>query len=528
MRRLIALTGGYGMGKSAVLAMFRQEGAFTLAADDIVRRLLTRKDVLDKMRALLGDKVFGAKGALLKEKVSDIIFSDPGLRRRLEDVLHPLVFEEVQRLTGGMKGIVILEAPVVFERGYEGRFDKTIVVHTDRETAIRRLEAVGIGRREALRRLGSQMPTEEKIKRADFAISNNGTLKEMRRQDKDIYRRLVGHNACLPAGRLVRCHDVRALEGLKGRYKNIVLTIGNFDGVHIGHQKIISRVAERAKALRGTPAALTFEPHPTKVLYPERAPRTITPIEEKARLIAHCGIKLLCLIDFTKEFASIEAEDFIGRVLSGSLGVREVIVGHNYAFGRGKKGTTALLRRRGRRFGFSVHVVRPARVWGDVVSSSRIRSLILRGRVCEASAFLGRPYTIEGRVVKGAGRGGRLLGIPTANLEVKNELIPKEGVYAVRVGLQGGQCPPPYRRLYEGVANIGTNPTFAAQRVSYEVHILGFSKDILGKTLRLHFIDRIRDEKTFPDADALREQIKKDIERARGIFKRKRPEMLEP
>jgi len=183
------------MGKSAVLAMFREEGAFTLEADDIVRGLLAQRDVLDKMRALLGDKVFDGKGNLLKEKVSDIIFSDPQIRRRLEDMLHPLVFEEVQRLTKGIKGIAVVEAPVVFERGYEGRFDKTIVVYTDEETAIRRLEAAGIGRQEALRRLGSQMPAEEKIRRADFAVSNNGTLKETRRQVKDIYRELIRHEA---------------------------------------------------------------------------------------------------------------------------------------------------------------------------------------------------------------------------------------------------------------------------------------------------------------------------------------------
>jgi|Deesub1362A_J573_1020465.scaffolds.fasta_scaffold00045_107 riboflavin kinase/FMN adenylyltransferase len=311
---------------------------------------------------------------------------------------------------------------------------------------------------------------------------------------------------------------LKGIEAIKKRYKNVILTIGNFDGVHIGHQKILNRIVSRAKEVNGTAAAITFEPHPTKVLYPERGVKILTPIEEKARLMRHFGVDVLFLINFNKDFASIPPDDFIKDVLVEKIGVMEVTVGHNYAFGKGKKGTTALLRRRGRKYGFSVKVVRNARIHGDVVSSSRIRSLLLRGRVCEASMFLGRPYMITGTVIKGAGRGSKLLKTPTANITTPNELVPKEGVYAVKVGLG--------RRILEGVANIGKNPTFEGSEMSYEVHIFNFSEDIMGKTLRVFFIDRIRDEKTFPDARALHEQINEDIKRAKELLKKKHPKLI--
>lgn len=305
----------------------------------------------------------------------------------------------------------------------------------------------------------------------------------------------------------------------KKRYKNVVLTIGNFDGIHHGHQKILNRVIRRAKEIKGISFAITFEPHPSKVLYPERGIRTLTPHAEKIRLMAHLGLDVLCFVKFTKDFASIPADDFIKDVLVDKIGVREVIVGHKYVFGKGKKGTTPLLRKRGRKYGFNVRVVRNARIYGDVASSSRIRSLIARGRVCEASLFLGRPYMIMGTVIKGAGRGRRVLGTPTANILPVNELIPKEGVYAVKIRVDG--------RQYEGVTNIGRNPTFSGSAMSYESHIFNFSEDIIGKTIMVYFIDRIRDEKTFAEPKDLRLQIKKDIEAVKAILaKKKHPKMI--
>lgn len=307
---------------------------------------------------------------------------------------------------------------------------------------------------------------------------------------------------------------IKGLENLKKRYRNVVLTIGNFDGVHIGHQKIFRNVVERAKAIKGTAMAMTFDPHPLKVIAPERGVRIMTTFDEKARLMELFGLDVVLCVRFDREFSNTRPDDFIREVVVDRIGAREVIVGHNYSFGKGKKGSTLLLRRRSRKYAFAFRVVRNARLYGEVVSSSRIRSLISRGRVCEASWLLGRPYMIEGKVVTGAGRGGRLLNIPTANIESPNELVPKEGVYAVKAGLG--------RRILDGAANIGRNPTFGERRMSYEVHIIDFSENILGRDLRVYFIDRIRDEKAFPDILSLRESMLRDIERAKEILRTKR------
>lgn len=312
---------------------------------------------------------------------------------------------------------------------------------------------------------------------------------------------------------------IRGPENIREKKKDVVLTIGNFDGVHIGHRKIFRAVVERAKAMNGTSVAITFDPHPVRVLSPESGLRLITPFNEKIRLMEFYAIDIVVCIHFDRDFSNKKADDFIKDIIVDRIGAREVIVGHNYAFGKGKKGTTDILRRRGKKYGFNVMVVRNTRLFGSVVSSSRVRSLLSRGRVCEASWLLGRPYMIEGKVVRGVGRGARMLGTPTANIMPLNELIPKEGVYAVKVVFGGATL--------DGVANIGRNPTFGGDQMSYEVHIFDFSKDILGKDIRLYFIDRIRDEKTFPDIEALHVSIMGDIERAKNILKTKRyPELI--
>ncbi len=307
---------------------------------------------------------------------------------------------------------------------------------------------------------------------------------------------------------------IRGLHNIREKYKDVVLTVGNFDGVHIGHQKIFKTVVEKSKARDGTATAITFDPHPAKVIAPERGVRILTSFHEKARLMQFLGIQVILCIHFDREFANMKPDDFIKDVIVDRIGAREVIVGHNYAFGKGKKGNTALLRRRAGKYGFNFEVIRNARLFGDVVSSSRIRSLLSRGRVCEASWLLGRPYSIEGTVIKGAGRGARLLNIPTANIATPNELVPKEGVYAVKVGLEG--------KILDGAANIGKNPTFGNNLMGYEVHLFDFSGNIVGKDLRVYFIDRIRDEKAFSDIETLRENIVRDIERAKDILKNKR------
>jgi riboflavin kinase/FMN adenylyltransferase len=301
------------------------------------------------------------------------------------------------------------------------------------------------------------------------------------------------------------------LEAFNRIYHNTVLTIGNYDGVHLGHQKILSQVLQKAHEIQGTAMIMTFDPHPVKVLAPERNIKLLTTPEEKMRLIEAMGIDVMLLINFNKEFANMLPDDFIDNVLVKRLRVREIIVGTNYAFGKQKKGTIDLLRRRGEKYGFEAKAVRQVTVHGNIVSSSAIRSLLLKGSVREASNYLGRAYSIEGKVIRGKARGQNLLNIPTANITTPVEIAPKEGVYAVRIGMKG--------QLYDGVANIGKNPTFGNQEISYEVHVFNFSGNLLGEDLRIFFIDRLRGERTFPDISGLIKQIRIDMEHAREILK---------
>jgi len=311
---------------------------------------------------------------------------------------------------------------------------------------------------------------------------------------------------------------IRGLEALNKSYPNTVLTIGNFDGVHLGHQKIILEVLKRSEEIKGTSMAVTFEPHPMKVLAPEREIRILTTLEEKAKLIEEMGVNVLLCINFNKEFANLLPDDFIEDVLVKKINAKEIIVGTNYAFGKNKKGTVELLKRRGKKYGFRVKAVSNVRVYGNIVSSSSIRSLLLKGAVYDTSTFLGRAYSIEGSVIKGKGRGKNLLNIPTANITTPVEIAPKEGVYAVRVGFNNS--------IYEGVANIGKNPTFGNTDISYEVHLLNFSGDLLGEDIRIFFIDRLRGEQLFPDILSLEKQIRNDIERAREILSTKHPKLI--
>jgi riboflavin kinase/FMN adenylyltransferase len=311
---------------------------------------------------------------------------------------------------------------------------------------------------------------------------------------------------------------IRGIEALNKSYPNTVLTIGNFDGVHLGHQKILSMVLKRAEEMKGTSMAVTFEPHPMKVIAPEREMKLLTTLKEKARVMEVIGINVLLCINFNKKFSNLLPDDFIQDVLVKKIGAKVIIVGPDYAFGKNREGTTELLRRRGRKYGFSVKVVRNSKLHGDVVSSSRIRRLLLRGRVQEASNFLGRAYSIEGKVIKGAGRGGKLLNVPTANLTTPVEFAPKEGVYAVRVGFKD--------MFFDGVTNIGKKPTFGNSDVSYEVHLFNFSGNILGEGIRIYFIDWIRSERRFPNPLSLEKQIRNDIERAKEILSRNHPKLL--
>ncbi|MBN2032644.1 MAG: bifunctional riboflavin kinase/FAD synthetase [Deltaproteobacteria bacterium] len=291
---------------------------------------------------------------------------------------------------------------------------------------------------------------------------------------------------------------------------NPVLTIGNFDGVHRGHLALFEKVRQRAQAIQGRSAVMTFEPHPFRVMKPGNGPPLITPTKQKIELIQQAGIDLLFCIPFTREFADISAEDFVGNILVAGIGIKELVVGYDYAFGRDREGNIPLLKKMGEKFGFLVHLVQPIHVDEMLVSSTSIRRLIQEGRLAEAKTLLGRNFQLEGSVVRGHNRGAALLGFPTANLSPQDELLPKTGVYAVTVLIDG--------KPYSGVTNVGYNPTFRDKFLSVETHLLNFSRDILGKKIKLTFLHRLRDEKTFKSVQELIDQISRDIHEAREWF----------
>jgi len=351
---IAGLTGNYGMGKSAVLQMFRELGAVTIDADWVVQQLLRNKPVLKKIKTLFGASVFDKKGNLDKSKIAQRIFRNKSLRIKLEDFLHPLVFERIDDFFGKTRNgnkVFIVEAPLIFERGYEGRFDKMITVFTKKTIAINRLSMHGIPPKEVIERLKCQLPVKEKIKRSDYKIDNSGLPEKTKKQVETVYKKLI--------------------------------------------------------------------------------------------------------------------------------------------------------------------------------QDARIKELLSNGKVQDIKKIAGKHYFIEGKVIKGAGRGGKLLHTPTANIALEKHIPLKEGVYAVRVSYSPIHSPRrvargdrfTYSPLYNGVANIGKNPTFGEMPLSYEVHIFNFTGNLLGKKLRVDFVKRIRDEKKFPNITALEKEIRKDIKKAKEILK---------
>jgi riboflavin kinase/FMN adenylyltransferase len=296
----------------------------------------------------------------------------------------------------------------------------------------------------------------------------------------------------------------------KGPFSRTVATIGNFDGVHLGHRAILSKVVRRALELDCQPVAVTFEPHPLKVLRPETQLPLLTTPAQKCRLLEAAGIVGVVVLPFTREFASLPARDFVRRYFWERLGVREIVVGHDYRFGREREGSIELLREMGRMLGFAVQVVWAVEVNDAVVSSSLIRAMLKLGKVEEASELLGRPYRVEGLVVRGKGRGAKLLGVPTANLQPENELLPGSGIYAVQV-FRGEVA-------YPAVANIGTCPTFDNQELTLEVHLLDFAGELYGERLEVEFAARLREERRFPSLEDLAAQIRADIGQAREVL----------
>ncbi len=276
--------------------------------------------------------------------------------------------------------------------------------------------------------------------------------------------------------------------------------------------KIIDRVRRRAGERGGTPAAMTFEPHPPRVLRPDKAPQLLMTKEQKLEALSRSGMQGVAVVRFTRELSQLDPETFVRTVLVDWLHVVEVWVGANFLFGHDRAGTFTVLRTLGSRYGFRAEKIDPVRYKDFVVSSTRIRRLLSEGRVDEAGALLGHHYFIDGTVVRGAGR-GRELGFPTANLDTANELVPPAGVYATTVTLDGV--------LHPAITNIGVRPTFGdVDHVILETHIFDFERDLYGTAVRLSFLQRLRDERAFPDVDALRVQIDADCRMARRLFGR--------
>lgn len=288
-----------------------------------------------------------------------------------------------------------------------------------------------------------------------------------------------------------------------------VLTIGNFDGVHLGHQEIFRKVVQRARQISGTSIVLTFDPHPLKILAPDRCPPLLTPTAKKLSLMETCHLDFVVCLPFTRELADLGPGDFVERILLGTFGMQEIYVGYDFAFGKGRSGTIELLQELGERHSFMVHISSPITVQGRIVSSSSIRQWIQQGQMEEAALLLGRLYSLVGTVVEGYQK-GRELGFPTANVGLTYEVIPARGVYAVQVEWRG--------RRYDGVANIGVNPTFGRSQLSLEIHLFDFAERLYAETVEVFFVKKIRDEQAFPSVAALIEQIRQDVETAHRLL----------
>lgn len=304
---------------------------------------------------------------------------------------------------------------------------------------------------------------------------------------------------------------IRHLEASSTRFQSTVATLGNFDGVHVGHQEILSRVVHQARERRARAVVVTFFPHPTAVLAPARAPAALGSLHDRLARMREIGVDTVVLQHFTRAFAGLEAADFIERYLVQRLAAAKVVIGHSVNFGRARGGSAATLEAAGRRLGFEVEIVGPVTVDGIAVSSTEVRNRLAAGDVVSSARLLGRPYAVDGRVVVGDRR-GHTLGFPTANLRPRGPILVPDGVYAVRAGWNGEQR--------SGVANVGRKPTFGQGRErTLEAHLFEFSGDLYGSRLRVELVERLRGEMRFPSVQALVDQIRADTQRAREVLK---------
>ncbi len=294
-----------------------------------------------------------------------------------------------------------------------------------------------------------------------------------------------------------------------------VVTIGNFDGVHRGHRRILETVVSRARAAGRPSVAITFEPHPLAVLRPDHAPPRLQTLRQKEEAIEAIGVEWLLVVPFTRDFSLTEPEDFARAFLAERLRVREVVLGAHFAFGRGKRGDLVLLQRLGPECGFVAEGVEEVMVGGEPVSSTRIRKALAGGDVGLARELLGRDYEVDGIVARGE-RVGRKIGYPTINLAPENELFPSDGVYVTQIEIRS------FERRFDSVTNIGRRPTvYEDFATTIETYVLDFSANVYGERVRLFFLERLREERKFPSVMALTEQIGRDIEATREHFRTK-------
>ena len=296
------------------------------------------------------------------------------------------------------------------------------------------------------------------------------------------------------------------------RWVHPVLALGNFDGLHRGHRKILDRMRRVAEERGATSVIMTFDPHPPRVVRPDKAPPLLMTKAQKLEAIATAGVQGAAIVRFTPELSNWEPETFVRSVLVDWLRVAEVWVGANFLFGHDRSGNFSMLRVFGARYGFKAEKIDPVRYKDFVVSSTRIRRLVSEGRVDEAGALLGHHYFLDGTIVRGDQR-GRTIGFPTANLCTDNELLPPHGVYATTARIAG--------IVHPSVTNIGTRPTVdTSGRTVVETHVFDFDRDLYGQTVRISFVQRLRDERAFASLDELRAQIEADCQRARVLFHR--------
>jgi riboflavin kinase/FMN adenylyltransferase len=305
----------------------------------------------------------------------------------------------------------------------------------------------------------------------------------------------------------------RSLAEVPSDFGPCAITIGNFDGVHRGHRQIMQRVRELAREHGWKAAVLTFDPHPSKLVAPDRAPRLLTPPEERARLILGQGIDEVLILPFTSEVAKLTPEEFVREILAGKLKARAVLVGDNFRFGNRAAGHAGSMEELGRKYGFTTEIVKAISWRGRVISSSEIRGLIQAGNVSLVCRLLGWPYALQGKVVPGEGRGSKQT-VPTLNLDTKAEVLPKVGVYITRTRESGGA------RFWPSITNVGYRPTFNGHGITIETYLLSSLDGEPPEEISVEFLRWVREERKFENAEALKAQILRDVSRAQAYFRR--------